>query len=197
MDRPHAHGLEGPREHPAPGGSPCPARKQQGPRAQRLRLQASTLSIPSAGDPPVWDLTPNPPHGPLPLLPGPCLERGLAGGPGTSFLLLNPKPNLLPILLPTGCQEPAASPYWHTLCPLSPTNISHLFRPSPHRNVCWLTQPPLGQACVGRLESLSSSPPNPPRSPGSVWFSRLGGRDPSLPRARLPRPYSLLRPGFS
>lgn len=34
MDRPHAHGLEGPREHPAPGGSPCPARKQQGPRAQ-------------------------------------------------------------------------------------------------------------------------------------------------------------------
>lgn len=70
MDRPHAHGLEGPREHPAPGGSPCPARKQQGPRAQRLRLQASTLSIPSAGDPPVWDLTPNPPHRPLPLLPG-------------------------------------------------------------------------------------------------------------------------------
>lgn len=40
-------------------------------------------------------------------------------------------------------------------------------------SVCRVTQPPLGQACVGWAESLPPSPSNPPRSQGWVWFSRL------------------------
>lgn len=130
----------------------------------------------------LWDLTPNPPPETLTLLPGPHLRRGLSGGPGTSFLLPNPKrkspPHPPPNRLP-GTSGPALLAHPLSLI----ANISHLFQPSPHWSICWVTQHPLGQACVGWLESLPPSPPNPPRSPGLVWFSRLGGRAPSLPSA--------------
>lgn len=184
----------------SPWRGPLPRTEAAGARrAQRLCLQASALSMPSAGGPSSLGFNPKP----TPWASASPARTLSQERPRRRSWNLIPssqpkKPNLLPILLPTGCQEPAASPYRHALSPLSPTSISHLFHPSPHRNVCRVTQPPLGQAGVGRrLESLSPSPPNPPRSPGSVWFSQLGGRPPSLPCARLPRPSSLLRPGFS
>lgn len=77
-----------------------------------------------------WDLTPNPPPETLTLLPGPHFRRGLSEGPGTSFLLPNPKPKCAPHPPPNrlpGTGSPALLAHPLSLI----ANISHLFQPSP------------------------------------------------------------------
>lgn len=68
------------------------------------------------------DLTPNPLS--ETLLPGPHLRIGLSGGPGTSFLLPNPKPKCPPPYPPPNRQpRPAGTPSL-------PYRQHHLFIPA-------------------------------------------------------------------
>lgn len=166
MDQPPTCGLEDPRGWPVPEGATALMREQEGSRALPLGLHPE--------DSHCWEssmarfLAPKPPPEPLPLLPGPCPRKGLPGSSGTSFLLLNPKTQVCssPSSSSAGCQQPLpAGPGRHTLSPLSPTSPIYS-NPSPHWSVCWVSQSPLGQACVEWVESLPPSPPQPSQVPG-------------------------------
>lgn len=164
MDQPRVHGLEGARGWLAPEQSHCPGEGTAG----LWRTQSSAFR------PPPWEF----------LLLGIlsfgilapkslCLSyRALISGEASQDVL---KPHSF---LPSPKSKrtsphppPKQAARNHRPLPASCLlsfilSITHLFHPSPHWSVCWVTQPPLGQACVGWVESLPPSPPQPFQVPG-------------------------------